>query len=103
MRAAHILALALLLTASSGCWIFDEIDEGRKQWEHHSPKKKPAPLEEEPAPAPTDEGAQRDAWWRGARSIGSEELSADIVGCALGGRRQFMREADCLSQGGTPR
>jgi hypothetical protein len=105
MRTARVLVSALLLLLGSGCFVVDEIDQGMKVWKHHSPKKKKA-VEAPPegiAAAPSDPAANPDAWWRGARSLDSQELSPDIVSCALGGSTQFMREADCLSQGGTPR
>ena len=106
MRIAAGLAICVLLLAvGSGCFVVDEIDQGMKTWEHHSPKQKKeseAPPED-PAAPPSASSPQRDSWWRGARSLGSEELSSDIVSCDLAGSTQFMREADCRSQGGTPR
>jgi hypothetical protein len=103
MRIAGVLACAFLVALGSGCFVVDEIDQGMKIWKHHSPKKKSPPAAEEPAPTASEPSAKPDAWWRGARSLGSEGLSADIVSCSLEGATQFMREADCLSQGGTPR
>ena len=105
MRIAGLVTCVLLLAGGSGCFVLDEIDQGMKTWQHHAPKKKKkseTPPEELASP-PSGSSAQRDSWWRGARSLGSEELSPDIVSCELGGSTQFMREADCRSQGGTTR
>ncbi len=41
-------------------------------------------------------------WWRGARSLTSENSDASIVRCDLAGSVQFMRDADCQAQGGRP-
>jgi hypothetical protein len=104
MRVASLLVLALLLVPAPGCFVVEEIDAGMKVWKHHSPRKKQAETPpEELAAAPPAPGAKRDDWWQGARSLDSGELSADIVSCELGGATQFMREADCRSQGGRPR
>lgn len=103
MRVARFLALVLLLVPAPGCFVVEEIDAGMKTWQHHSPKKKPSETPpEELAAAPSGPDAKRDDWWQRARSIDSQELSADIVSCELGGATQFMREADCRSQGGRP-
>lgn len=105
MRTAVALALAVLLAAAPGCYVVEEIDAGMKKWEHNSPKrKKPEPPPAgELARSPSDAKAARDAWWQNARTLGSEELSPDIVSCELGGSTQFMREDDCAFKGGRPR
>lgn len=104
MRVASVLALVLLLVPAPGCFVVEEIDSGMKVWKHHSPKKKQVETPpEELAEAPSAPRAKLDEWWQSARSLGSDELSADIVSCELDGSTQFMREADCLSQGGRTR
>jgi hypothetical protein len=104
MRVASVLALVLLLVPAPGCFVVEEIDSGMKVWKHHSPKKKQAETPpEELAGAPSGARAKLEDWWQSARSLGSDELSADIVSCEIGGSTQFMREADCLSQGGRTR
>ncbi|MEN8181071.1 MAG: hypothetical protein ABFS46_00900 [Myxococcota bacterium] len=43
---------------------------------------------------------RRLAGWDGIRSLSSDATPGDIVRCVLDGRRQYMRESECLSRGG---
>lgn len=108
MKLARIAAVLLVAVAASGCFL-DEIDKsvaantnkavtaaGGKPEAGEAPKPAPKPG----APAPTA-GAKLQSWWETATTLGSEESSADIVGCSLGGRLEYMERQDCLARGGS--
>jgi hypothetical protein len=94
-----VLLLACLL--ASGCFVFDELDNGTKIMEQNSAKKAEA------APAQKGPAAQAGSgWWANAKSLSGPPSDADgknpAVACKVGGSTRFMRKSDCLSQGGHP-
>lgn len=111
MRSAALLAALLLLVP--GCFVFEELEAGRKIMEQHSPKtaaKKPepaAPAASAPSGAGDDGGllAQLQGWLaeRSART-GAERPQHDPddvpVRCRIGGSTRFVRKSDCQLRGG---
>jgi hypothetical protein len=104
MKRLAVLLLACVL--GSGCFVFDEIDEGKAMLK--SPKDKSdakVAAAKAKAGAPAAKGGKD--WWASAKSI---EAPADAepgdpntpVSCQLHGSTRFMRRGDCLSQGGRP-
>jgi hypothetical protein len=95
------LALLVLCVCVSGCFVFDELDNGEKIMEQNA-KAKPAAAPAPPAAAhPTGSG-----WWANAKSL--SDTPADpgkdpAVACTVHGSTRFMRKSDCLSQGGQPK
>ena len=98
-------AIAALALATTGCWVFDEIDNAGK----YGPK----PAVEEPDPATADaeidpavrrmSEAKRKLEKYYNRSS-SESAPADpdnpIVRCTMGGTVSFTRKYDCQVHGG---
>jgi hypothetical protein len=106
-RAAAI-ALGLALCLCTGCFIFDEIDQGRKLMKKHSGQnpnaiQKPAADAE---PEEPDQGpgllARVQQLIQDYREPDDPERSPDdeIVRCELAHGLTFTHESDCLSRGG---
>jgi len=105
MKAAIVLIVALLC---SGCFVVDEIEEGRKIMAAHSPNPEPE-AEKSPTRASggTKSARQRLAEYyaeqraKAARSAESTD-PADAVGrCRIRGTTHFLRRSDCQVRGGT--
>ena len=107
----HLLGLALVATLASGCFVFDEIDKGNEIMDSHSPVRskdaqaKAAAANSESASAdgtPTPEQQQKK-WWSSATSLSSadqEPKKDPHIRCRIEKDERFMRQSDCLSQGG---
>jgi hypothetical protein len=109
MRLLAPLALAAALGLSTGCYVFDELDNGQKilkQYGGQTPHAQPAAPAAEPAEEPKDEGpgllARLEAFWEKKREAPEPQRSPDdgIVTCRLGGETTFTYRSDCLSRGG---
>ena len=109
MRSAALLAALLFLVP--GCFVFDELEAGRKLMEQHSPKtaeKKPEPAKaaaSRPSGAGDDGGllAPLKGWLaeRSAGSGGPQHDPDDVpVRCRIGSRTHFVRKSDCQLRGG---
>ena len=95
--------LILLLSASLGCPIMEELNKANAKMDEIvkvKPKKE--------AELAAESGAKKDPlqrskdWWNSARSLNSKSVSPAIVNCRLGGRSQFMARDECLNRGGDP-
>jgi hypothetical protein len=108
----------------TGCFVTGEIDKGMAEYDAHRPGAKDsadaarAARGEPPAPAPGTGGGSGAAaaagsdgkpavpsgpsWWQTARTLGSERMNEDIIGCRHGTKLEFMLKDDCLARGGTP-
>ena len=103
LRTLAIPSLAVLL---SGCFL-DEIDKSvnanKGKAEALAPKA-PGAVDAPQQVAVAKPGApaapQGPSWWETAKSLGSEESGADIVGCGINGRTEFMTREDCAARGG---
>jgi hypothetical protein len=90
-----------------GCFVFDELDQGRELMEQLGPgQAKQTPEADAPNPraARAEPGALErvQAWWDDFRTpdpVGPDPNDR-IVRCAVGGSAQFMRESDCELRGG---
>jgi hypothetical protein len=115
MRTARLLprlALAALAVSLSGCFVFEEMDKAKSIDMSAAIGNKPAPKDGAPpaaaekktasaAGAKAKQGApSAKSWWETARSLTSEESTADIVGCRLARGVEFMEKDDCLARGG---
>jgi len=93
--------LLVLCVCTSGCFVFDELDSGKKIMEQNAAAKPAA------APAPAAPAHQTGSgWWANAKSLSdtpAEPGKDPAVACAVGGSTRFMRRSDCLSQGGNPK
>jgi len=108
MTRAAVVGLGLALCLCTGCFVFDEIDQGREMMKKHSGQnpgavKKPEP---EAEPDPSDAGigllARVQQWIQDYREPAAPVRSADdqIVSCELPDGHTFTYESDCLSRGG---
>lgn len=110
----RVLLFGLLVCVlSTGCFVFDELDAGMEIMDSHtSHANKKREAEKKAAKAgkgdadekpPTYAGAVQD-WFQNAKTLGPREPSGDdpLIQCALGGSTRFMRQSDCVSQGGRP-
>ncbi len=93
-RRSALVGLALLL--AMGCFM-DEIDKASSWRAEKKPDPAPAATPQTPA---RSQGAPKTNWWATAKSLGSEESTADIVGCKVGNSTHFMGREDCLARGG---
>jgi hypothetical protein len=104
--------LALLLWLCTGCFVFDEIDQGRDLMKKHSganPEAKRAP---EPAAEAEEEAdgeglgllARVQRFVEDVRQPAEPERPSgdEIVRCDLEDGLTYTYESDCLSRGGTP-
>lgn len=105
---ARILVLLAICVLASGCFVFDEIDQGLESMDK-GPKKAAATKPGQPAQG--EDGQPKPSWWASARSLNeapSEPSEAEAgdpktpVHCRVEGSIRFMRRGDCLSQGGQP-
>jgi len=95
-----ILGAGLSIVLGTGCFVFEEIDNGMKELERFDGK-----TEAQPAPAkPASQQAKEPQvnWWEKARTLGSKPVDEGIVRCELDGAVQFMDREDCLGRGGRP-
>ena len=102
----RVLGMALLAAALSGCWVFDELEEGNKKIEMYTSKGMAVEPEEEPVAAPSGKRQRLGDYFanqKNARTLTPGQLSSDIVSCKLDGGTQFMKQAECLSRGGVPK
>lgn len=103
----RVLGMAFLAAALSGCWVFDELDEGNKKIEMYTSKAGMA-VEPEAEPVAVPSGKRQRigdyfANQKNARTLTPGQISSDIVSCNLDGGTQFMKQAECLSRGGVPK
>ncbi|TFG95538.1 MAG: hypothetical protein E4H11_04895 [Myxococcales bacterium] len=109
MTRATAVALGLALCLSTGCFIFDEIDQGRELMKKHSGQNPDAKKQSDPAPdgVATDEGpgliARVQQMIQDYREPGDPERAPDdgIVRCDFEHGLTFTNESDCLSRGGS--
>ena len=103
-----VVGLGLALCLCTGCFVFDEIDQGRAIMKKHSgqnPQAKQAP-EHAPEPEETDAGtgllARVQQLIQDYREPDAPERSPDdeVVSCELEHGVTFTHESDCLSRGG---
>ncbi|RIL00259.1 MAG: hypothetical protein DCC71_18950 [Proteobacteria bacterium] len=114
-RSLWRLAIAALAAALlSGCFVFDEMDKAKaidmgaaignkppsKDGARPAAEKKTASAAQAANAKPGAPSAK--SWWETARTLTSEESSADIVGCRLSRGVEFMEKDDCLARGGSP-
>jgi hypothetical protein len=103
---AHLLLAALAAVSLSGCFL-NEIDKSVESSPMGAEMKADAAKKEADEKAAKKDGAaakaappQGASWWAKASSLSSEESTAKIVGCKLGGKTDFMTRDDCLARGG---
>lgn len=103
----RVLGVTLLAAALSGCWVFDELEEGNRKIDLYTSKGGMAvEPEEDPVPVPSGKRKRLGDYFasqKNARTLTPGERSADIVSCKLDGATQFMKQAECLSRGGVPK
>jgi hypothetical protein len=103
----RVFGVALLAAALSGCWVFDELDEGSKKIDMYTAKGKNAPEPEEKVVARPPSGRQRIGEYfanqKNARTLTPGQVSSDIVTCKLKSGTQFMKQSECASRGGIPK
>lgn len=106
------VGLGLLLWLSTGCFVFDEIDQGRALMEKHSGASPHGGREVERAPEAeeaAEEGvgllARVQQFVEDVRQPAAAERAEDdeIVRCDLEDGLTYTYESDCLSRGGDPR
>ena len=97
-----VRAIVLLVACvfASGCFVFDELDSGKKIMDQNSPAK--------PAAAPAQKPAAPQAganWWANAKALSgppADDGKNPVVVCTVGKSTGFMHKLDCQSQGGHP-
>ncbi len=102
----RVFAVALLAATLSGCWVFDELDEGNKKIDMYTAKGKNAPEPEEEVARPPSGRQRIGAYFanqKNARTLTPGQVSGDIVSCKLKSGTQFMKQSDCASRGGIPK
>jgi len=104
------IALAFALALCTGCFVFDEIDQGREEMKRHSGHGRRPPVAEAEAPEEEEEEgpgliARVQAFFQEKTESSGPERDPDdgIVTCDLGDGLTFTHESDCLARGGTPR
>jgi Sclerostin (SOST) len=100
---ARLFVLLLACVFASGCFAFDEIDKGNKILDQNFSKPAEKPPAAANAPAAQAGGG---GWWATAKSLEGRptgEGDDAVVSCRVGKATKFMRKADCLSQGGSPK
>jgi hypothetical protein len=111
MARVAVAFLALALGLCTGCFVFDEIDQGRETMKRHSGRspRPAASAAAEPAAPEPDEGP--GLWARVRDSLRQLREPAaperdpqdEIVTCELEGGLTFTHESDCLARAGSPR
>jgi hypothetical protein len=112
----RLLALALVAQLATGCFVFDELDQGDKIMDAHSPTRSKAAKEKAAAEAKAAAGAPKGKdgkpldpkersrlWWQSARSLSTAEKEPSEnphVRCRIDGKERFTTQSDCASQGG---
>jgi hypothetical protein len=105
----HLIALALAATLSSGCFVFDEIDKGQELMDSHSAtrnkdaKAKAAAADAKDGDAPATPEEKKKQWWASATSLSTADQAPKKdphIRCRIERDERFMRQSDCLSQGG---
>jgi len=105
MRA--FLALILVAALCSGCFVFDEIEQGQEIMAAHSPNSAPGKdASEGSSESPKTAREKLAEYYAKQRARASAapktEDPADAVGsCRIRGSVQFLRRADCKLRGGT--
>ncbi len=106
-RAVAVLSVALGLC--TGCFVFDEIDQGRELMKKHSGRNPRPAATAEPAAPDEDEGpgllarVQQYLQDRRESSQAERDPQDEIVTCDLEDGLTFTYASDCLARGGTPR
>jgi hypothetical protein len=95
-----------MMPLCGGCFVIDEIDQGRALMEEHNPG--PATATEATGSDGTPKSARErlNEYYAKQRAKASSpaksEDASDAVGkCRIGGSVQFMRRTDCNLRGGT--
>ena len=100
----HVVCVAFLAAALSGCWVLDELDAGNKKMDEYSGKKPEATAEEAaPAPRKGPRVGEYFASQKNARTFTPGSVSSGIVSCKLKSGTQFMKQEECVNRGGVPR
>jgi len=97
LRTGTTILASIVLTATLGCSIVEELDNAAAMMEHNGSEKK-----SETAKAEEDEPKKKGIDWTVSRSLHAGEIDATIVRCSFGSSVQFMRVDDCHLRGGTP-
>ena len=108
MTRSAAVSLVLALCLCPGCYVFDEIDQGRALMKKHSGQNPTVEREPDPAPAADEEGdgpgllARVQQLVQDYREPDPPQRSPDdeIVSCDLEDGLTFTHESDCLSRGG---
>ncbi len=111
MTRSLAIALGLALCLCTGCFVFDEIDQGRELMKKHSGQNPDAIKNSDPVEEPEETGegpgllARAQQMFHDFREPGDPERPSDdeITRCELPHGLTFTYESDCLSRGGTPR
>ncbi len=105
-----VAVLSVALGLCTGCFVFDEIDQGRESMKKHSGRNpRPGSARVEEAKPEADEGpgllARVQQFIQDRREPGPPERDPDdeIVTCDLGDALTFTYQSDCLARGGNPR
>jgi hypothetical protein len=101
----RIFGVALLAVALSGCWVFDELNEGNKKMDLYMKKKPDAEADAAAATAGRPRAPRATEYFanqKNARTLTPGTVSTDIVGCKLKSGTQFMKATDCVNRGGVP-
>ena len=109
MARASVVALGLALCLCTGCFVFDEIDSGRKLMKKHSGQNPQVEGVPDPVPEPEETGegpgllARVQQLIQDYREPDQPGRAADdeIVRCELEDGLTFTHESDCLSRGGS--
>jgi hypothetical protein len=102
LRALRLAALSGAAALATGCFVFDELDAGRRKMDGPAAASNPAAGRGEDT-EPSRPSGGPSTWWQNARSLSSEAMSADVTRCELPGGSQFMRADDCRARGGRVR
>ena len=111
MRSAALLLALLLLTP--GCFVLDELDDGRKIMEQHTPKTAQEREAGQKKVTSSTSGKQDEKGlvaqvqgWLAQRKADAERAKPSVhpedvpVRCEIGGSMQFLRKFDCQLRGG---
>lgn len=107
----RLVGLGLVaLLASTGCFVFDELDHGNEILDSHSAKRKNAKAATETAAAKpaaaNQEGTPQErekTWWASATTLSNADQAPKEdphIRCKIEKKERFMLRSDCLSQGG---